>query len=546
MSIRDRLVPVAAGLAVLLVAVTVVVLLRSAAENGTHALERAKVAQVNTTADSFNARVESTFGSLGGLGARPWQLTQGSKADKATLKTFQVDPNALSGSFLVDSKDQITNGVLLRKGKLGSTYSPPGWQAAKAQLANAPAVVLPVTKSGETTELPSYAFAIAIRGKSPTSVRGAFVFEQALTNDSAFSQEIRGLAENGQPTAAWEFLDSNGSVVATTQSTGLGEPVSDPRFAHLSEGLHQIGDKLVVSANVPAVGWRVIFSQDRSEFVKPLAGPLQTAGLILVLLMLLVGLTLTVVLARRLRQSREQERRLLELNRAQDEFISVVSHELRTPVSGVLGFLQTSLDHWDGMSDEERHNAVRRAFTNARRLQAMTRDVLDTESIESGRFGYVRHPIDLTEEVRTAVDSFEVGASDDVVVTMPEQRVMVEGDPDRIQQVLTNLLDNARKSSPPQSPIEVSLEAGDGTARIVVEDHGPGIDGDQLERIFERFVRGRSGSVTGTGLGLYISRRIVEAHDGHIWAESMPGQPTRFIIELPVLAPVATKMGASS
>ena len=96
----------------------------------------------------------------------------------------------------------------------------------------------------------------------------------------------------------------------------------------------------------------------------------------------------------------------IELNRAQDEFISVVSHELRTPVSGVLGFLQTSLDHWEVMSDADRHNAVRRAFTNARRLQAMTRDVLDTESIESGRFGYVKHDVDLTEEVRTAVEAF--------------------------------------------------------------------------------------------------------------------------------------------
>ena len=117
-------------------------------------------------------------------------------------------------------------------------------------------------------------------------------------------------------------------------------------------------------------------------------------------MLLAVGLTLTVVLARRLRQAREEERRLIELNRSQDEFISVVSHELRTPVSGVLGFLQTSLDHWEVMSDADRHNAVRRAFTNARRLQAMTRDVLDTESIESGRFGYVKHEVDLTEEVR--------------------------------------------------------------------------------------------------------------------------------------------------
>ena len=70
-------------------------------------------------------------------------------------------------------------------------------------------------------------------------------------------------------------------------------------------------------------------------------------------------------------------------------------------------------------------------------------------------------------------------------------------------------------------------------ARLVVEDHGPGIDPDQLERIFDKFVRGRDGAVTGTGLGLYISRRIVDAHEGRIWAESRPGESTRFIVELP-------------
>ena len=287
--------------------------------------------------------------------------------------------------------------------------------------------------------------------------------------------------------------------------------------------MHQIGDKLVVSADVPVVGWHVVFTQNRSEFVEPLAGPLQSAGLILVLLLLAVGLTLTVVLARRLRQSREQEARLLALNRSQDEFISVVSHELRTPVSGVLGFLQTSLDHWEVMSDEDRHSAVRRAFTNARRLQAMTRDVLDTESIESGRFGYVRHPMDLADEVRTAVDAFSSGLANGVVLTVPDTPVMMDGDPDRIQQVLANLLDNARKNAPPEVPIEVSLEQTENVARLVVEDHGPGIDPDQLERIFDKFVRGRAGAVTGTGLGLYISRRIVDAHEGRIWAESTPG-----------------------
>jgi signal transduction histidine kinase len=540
MSVRDRLVPAVAGAAVLMVALMVVALLRSAANDGTDALERAKVAQVRTTADSFNARVESSIGSLGGLGSRPWELTPRSAADQATLKTFAIDPHALSGTFLVDAHDTVTNGVLLRPGKLGSTFDPPGWEKAKAELASTPAVVLPVASSGVTTELPSYAFAVAIRGATPTSVRGAFVFEQALTTDSPFSQEIRGLAGGRHSSAAWRFLDSNGVVVASTLSTGLGKPVPDARLRHLSEGLHQIGDQLVVSEDVPVVGWRVVFTQNRSEFVEPLAGPLQSAGLILVLLLLAIGLTLTVILARRLKQSREQEARLLALNRSQDEFISVVSHELRTPVSGVLGFLQTSLDHWDVMSDEDRHSAVRRAFTNARRLQAMTRDVLDTESIESGAFGYVRNPMDLADEVRTAVDAFNTGVTDGIVLTVPDTPVMMQGDPDRIQQVLTNLLDNARKNSPPETPVEVTLEqTDDHTARLVVQDHGPGIDPDQLDRIFEKFVRGRAGAVTGTGLGLYISRRIVDAHEGRIWAESMPGESTRFIVELPCQSLVA-------
>src|SRR6476469_7442059 len=103
MSVRDRLVPAVAGLAVLMVGLMVVLLLRSAANDGTAALEAAKLAQVRTTADSFNTRVESSFSSLGGLGSRPWELTLRSASDKATLNTFSVDPDALSGSFLVDA-----------------------------------------------------------------------------------------------------------------------------------------------------------------------------------------------------------------------------------------------------------------------------------------------------------------------------------------------------------------------------------------------------------------------------------------------------------
>ena len=534
MSLRERLVPVAAGLAVLGVGLAVILLLRGATNDGITALEDAKQAQVSTTARSFNARVESSLGSLGALGARPWDLAEGSAADQSVLDTFAVDPDARSGSFLVDEEDTITAGVLLQPGRLGGTYDVPGWAEAKSTLLTQPAVVLPVTDEGVTTDLPSYAFAVAIPGATPGTLRGALIFEAALTEDSAFNQEIAALAAGEDSSGVWRFVDSNGVVLATSASSGLGEPVTDLDVASLDPGRFDDDGTLVFVADAPIVGWRVIFTQERDEFVGPLAGPLQVAGLVLVLLMFVVGLLLVVILIRRLRQAQEEQRRLRELARSQEEFISVVSHELRTPVAGVLGFLQTTLDHWEGMSDEERMTAVRRAFVNARRLQAMTRDVLDTESIEAGRFGYTMTDLDLASEVTEAVEGFLGGAGDQVQLDMGVDHVRVHGDPDRLQQVLANLLDNARKNAPPDTPIRLALDRADDThARIVVEDEGGGIDPDQMERIFEKFVRGRDGSVTGTGLGLYICRRIVEAHGGRIWAEGGSGERTRFVVELP-------------
>lgn len=535
MRLRDRLVPIVAAAAVLAVGVVVVLMLRSATDDGIKALEDAKLAQVSTTARSFDARVESSLGSVGALGARPWELTQGSAADQAVLDTFAVDPQARSGMFLVDADDTITSGVLLQPGRLGGTFDDPGWPAAKEVLATQGVAVLPVTPAGMTTDLPTYAFAIAIPGATPGTVRGALVIESAVTDDSTFNQEIQALAGDEESTATWRFLDTHGMVVATSASTGLGERAADLDVMDLDEGRTEVDGRLVFVADVDSVGWTVVFTQEHDEFVEPLAGPLRIAGLVLVLMMLAVGLLLVRILIRRLRHAQEEERRLRELSRSQEEFISVVSHELRTPVAGVLGFLQTTLDHWDLMGEQERLTAVRRACVNARRLQAMTRDVLDTESIETGRFDYTMVDLDLGAEVETAVEGFLGGAPDQVQVEVSADHVHVTGDPDRLQQVLANLLDNARKNAPADTAIRVSLAQEDGAARLVVEDDGGGIDPDQMERIFEKFVRGRDGTVTGTGLGLYISRRIVEAHGGRIWAERAPGERTRFVVELPGL-----------
>jgi signal transduction histidine kinase len=536
--VRDRLAPILAGVLVLLVALGVVLLLRGANDQGTKALTKAKLAQVEATADSFNARVNSSLTSVAGLGSQPWQLTPGSAADKKVLNTYNTDKNAQSGFFLVDANDMITTGVLLRPGAIGTRFDPTDWAATKAQLATKPAVVTPVSKNGLTTELPSYDFIVAIRGSTAESVRGVLVLEAALTNTSSFEEEIQQLGEHGASSSAWFFIDSRGSVVATTQDTGLGNPVEDKAYLTAHAGQTDVGNKIVFTADVPALGWRVVFREKRSQFVSALSGPLQQAGLILVLLLLAIGLTLVVLLVRRLRESREQERRLRNLTRSQAEFISVVSHELRTPVAGVLGFLQTTVDHWPSLSEEERLSTVRRAVTNARRLQAMTRDVLDTESIESGRLSYAFQPVDLGTELQTAVEGSEnADASHRVVLTSPPTPISVEADPDRLQQVLSNLLENARKNAPTTEPILVQTEVVDGPSplvRVSVIDHGPGVDADSVERIFDKFVRGNDNAVTGTGLGLYIVRKIVEAHHGRIWCESTPGSQTAFIFELPL------------
>lgn len=538
---RDRLVPVLAGGLVLLVAISVVLLLRAASDQGTKALTQAKLAQVQATANSFNARFTAQLSAVAGLGASPWQLVRGSKADQAMLETFNLDPNAKSGFFLVDAQGIITAGILLRPGQLGTRYAPTDWDNVKGQLASTPAVVLPVKGSGRTTELPNYDYVVAIRGTGKTSVRGALVLEQALTNTSQTQQEIAQLANHAATSVAWFFIDSRGSVVATTRTAGLGRPVEDRRYLTGSAGVADIGRRIVVTADVPALGWRVVFRENRSQFTSALSGPLQRAGLILVLLLLGVGLALVVMLVLRLREAREQERRLRNLTRSQAEFISVVSHELRTPVAGVLGFLQTTVDHWTTLSDEDRLSTVRRAVTNARRLQAMTRDVLDTESIESGRLGYAFQRVDLGAELRTAVEGSEgADATHSVTLTAPTSPILVDADPDRLQQVLSNLLENARKNAPPTEPIVVETEVVDGRVprvRVSVVDRGPGVDAESAGRIFDKFVRGNDNAVTGTGLGLYIVRRIVEAHHGRIWCESTPGDRTAFTFELPIAQP---------
>lgn len=548
----DSVLPALVLVGAIVAALVVNLLLQAAQDRGVGALEASVSGEVTAIARSQNQRFLNTFsgaaGLSGGLGGEPFELTMGSEADRDELDgLLALVVNANSGFYLLDNENRITQGVLLTHDVIGSTFDWPGLSEVIASDAWSRGAVLPVSAGGLTTDQPVMAFVLPIHAKSESGQqglrRGTFVFEQVVASDSDFNKEIGALRRGD--TGRYLFYDDRGTIIASNDPSSIGGPLGDQRLLSSPVGLHRFGDLIVVIADVPDAGWRVGFTQTSAEFEQALVGPLQSVGQVLIFVLLGSGVIVTLALFRRLRAARAEQERLRLLAEAQQEFISIVSHELRTPVAGVLGFLETSLDHWDVMDDEERRTAISRAAANARRLQAMTRDVLDTQSIESGVLVHVFAPLDLVAEARIAVTAAtEQDPSRPIELRVPESAVWVEADADRLQQVFVNLIDNARKNSTSFDPVEVSVRTEGGMAEVAVSDRGPGIPEETMERIFERFVRGRGDSVRGTGLGLYISRQIITAHRGRIWAENDPGRGAIFHFSLPpVSAPAASILG---
>jgi K+-sensing histidine kinase KdpD len=143
--------------------------------------------------------------------------------------------------------------------------------------------------------------------------------------------------------------------------------------------------------------------------------------------------------------------------------------------------------------------------------------------------------VDLTDEVRAAVEAAEaLHTTRRVTYDVPDGQAFVLADADRLHQVMTNLIDNAAKNSPPEAPIDVRLRTQAGKATVTVTDAGPGFDTTLGPSVFDKFVRGRGSTVSGTGLGLYVSRLVIEAHHGTISAGTADGGKTQISFELPI------------
>jgi PAS domain S-box-containing protein len=231
----------------------------------------------------------------------------------------------------------------------------------------------------------------------------------------------------------------------------------------------------------------------------------------------------------------EAERRL---NNKKDEFISIASHELKTPLTSLKAYIQLldKLNREQAVSPQAGF-FLSKAGLYVKRLEVLISDLLDVSKIESGKLQFTMEELDLHELLFESIENNRLMLPRHSVVVSKGVRVRVKGDKHRLDQVISNLLSNAAKYSPRADTIEVTAEADEHKVTIAVKDFGMGIEVSHLPRIFDRFYRAENAlhSVTGLGLGLYISSEIVKRHDGRIWAESEPGNGSTFYFTLPIL-----------
>jgi PAS domain S-box-containing protein len=225
------------------------------------------------------------------------------------------------------------------------------------------------------------------------------------------------------------------------------------------------------------------------------------------------------------------------LDRLKDEFISTVSHELRTPLTSIRGSLGLLSSGILGDVNEKAANLLRIALTNSDRLVRLINDILDLERIQSERTPLAFRPVQLAEIVQQAIEGMQpVAEAGGVRLMRDSTEAEIAADPDRLLQVLTNLISNAIKFSPPNSTVSVMLRPGKAGVTIAVIDQGRGIPADKLEAIFGRFQQvdaSDSRQKGGSGLGLAICRTIVLQHSGRIWAERNPVRGSTFRVFLP-------------
>jgi signal transduction histidine kinase len=242
------------------------------------------------------------------------------------------------------------------------------------------------------------------------------------------------------------------------------------------------------------------------------------------------------------RMNDELRRLYVELeaaSRHKSEFLASMSHELRTPLNAIIGFSQVLREEMFGEVNEKQAEYLEDILSSGNHLLSLINDVLDLSKVEAGLVELEVHSFSVRDALERGVVMVRERASEgrvDVALDARPDVDVVEGDERRIKQVIFNLLSNAVKFTPPGGEVDVSAARVNGEVRIAVADTGPGIAPEDHERIFEEFQQAGTGMEMreGTGLGLALSKRLVELHGGRLWLESELGNGSTFIFTLPV------------
>jgi signal transduction histidine kinase len=231
--------------------------------------------------------------------------------------------------------------------------------------------------------------------------------------------------------------------------------------------------------------------------------------------------------------------RLKELDQLKSEFLSIASHQLRAPLTAIRGYASLVLQGDYGVLPENLKEPLARVAESARVMASSIDDYLNISRIEQGRLKFEMAPVALGDLARKVVDELQPVAKQRHLAlnfTPPAEEVTVSADVGKIKQVISNLVDNAIKYTE-QGSVSIVVEKHGSGARITVSDTGIGIAKEEIGALFEKFTRARGANkvnTTGTGLGLYVAKQLVEGHKGKIWIESDGlGKGTRFIVELP-------------
>jgi two-component system, NtrC family, sensor kinase len=247
----------------------------------------------------------------------------------------------------------------------------------------------------------------------------------------------------------------------------------------------------------------------------------------------------TAELATALAELDVKSRQLEEASRHKSSFLANMSHELRTPLNAIIGFSQVLREEMFGRVNEKQAEYLDDILSSAHHLLSLINDVLDLSKVEAGQIQLEVAPFSLQEALESGVVMVRERATRDgvrVSIAADPRVDVVDGDERRIRQVIFNLLANAVKFTPEGGAVAVSTTQVNGEVRVAVADTGPGLAREDHERIFEEFQQTEAGvdQREGTGLGLALSKRLVELHGGRIWVDSELGEGSTFVFTLPL------------